>query len=63
MDTTDPFIYQVVRTYNLMSKRDIVKRCDTYWAAHAVMLSLNAQAETTSYIFHVESKPRKKVSK
>ena len=56
---TDPFTYNVVRTYNLLSKRDIVKRFDTYFAAHTAMLSLNVQAENTSYIYHVESKPRK----
>jgi hypothetical protein len=60
---TDQFTYNVVRTYNLLSKRDIVKRFDTYWAAHTAMISLNAQAESTSYCFHVESKPKKKISK
>lgn len=60
---TDPFIYIVVRTYNLMSKRDIVKRYDSYWAAHTAMLSLNEQAQNTSYRYHTESKPRVKVSK
>lgn len=60
---TDQFTYNIVRTYNLLSKRDIVKRFDTYWAAHTAMISLNVQAENTSYCFHVESKPKKNISK
>jgi hypothetical protein len=60
---TDPFIYIVVRTYNLMNKRDNVKRFDTYFAAHTAMQTLNTIADGTSYRYHVESKPRVKVSK
>ena len=47
---TDPFIYIVVRTYNLMSKRDNVKRFNTYFAAHTAMQTLNTLAADTSYI-------------
>ena len=60
---TDPFIYIVVRTYNLMSKRDNVKRFNTYSAAHTAMQTLNTLAADTSYRYHVESKPRAESSK
>lgn len=60
---TDPFTYNIVRTYNLLSKRDIVKRHDTYWVAHLEMCELNEQASGTSYCYHIESKPRKKANK
>ena len=60
---TDPFTYQVIRTYNLMSKRDIVYRYDSYVRAQTTMQTLNKDAEGTAYRYHVESKPRKKASK
>lgn len=59
MDTTDPFIYQVVRTYNLMSKRDIMYRYDSYIRAQTTMQTLNKDAEGTSYRYIIESKPRR----
>jgi phosphoribosylformylglycinamidine (FGAM) synthase-like enzyme len=60
---TDPFTYQIIRTYNLSSKRDIVKRYDSYVVAQTTMQVLNIQAAGTSYRYHVESKPRKKAGK
>ena len=56
---TDPFTYQIIRTYNMSSKRDIVKRYDSYVVAQTTMQVLNMQAAGTSYRYHVESKPRK----
>ena len=60
---TDPFTYQIIRTYNMSSKRDIVKRYDSYVVAQTTMQVLNIQAAGTSYRYHVESKPRKKAGK
>lgn len=60
---TDPFIYIVVRTYNLMSKRDIIKRYDSFVVAQKTMETLNKISENTSYRYHVESKPRAASSK
>lgn len=55
----DPFTYQIVRTYNMSGKRDMMKRYDSFIVAHSTMQVLNMQAAGTSYRYHVESKPRK----
>lgn len=56
---TDPFTYQVIRTYNLLSKRDIVHRFSTFVAAQKKAEILNEISFGTGMHYHVESKPRK----
>ena len=60
---TDPFIYRVLRVYNLMAKRDRMRTCQSYVEAYALAQSLNAQAENTSYRYIIISEPRRKASK
>lgn len=61
---TDPFIYRVLRVYNLMAKRDRMRTCDTYLEAMALAKSLNEQAAGTSYMYIIISERRRtKVSK
>ncbi len=57
---SDPFIYRVLRVYNLLAKRDRMHTCDTYPEAMTLAKSLNAQAEGTSYTYIIVSEPRRK---
>lgn len=55
----DPFVYKVVRVYNLLSKRDRYTTCQTYMQAYAITKELNEKAEGTSYMYIIQSEPRK----
>ena len=57
---TDPFIYRVLRVYNLMASRDRYKTCQTYMEAFTLAKSLNAQAADTAYCYIIVSEPRRK---
>jgi hypothetical protein len=64
MEIIDPFVYRVLRVYNLMAKRDRMHTCDTYLEAMTLAKSLNEQAEGTSYRYIIISERRRtKVSK
>ena len=55
----DAFVYKVVRVYNLTGKRDRYKTCQTYMQAYGITQALNTKAEGTSYMFIIQSEPRK----
>jgi hypothetical protein len=57
---SDPYIYRVLRVYNLLAKRDRMRTCDTYLEAMTLAKSLNAQAADTSYMYIIVSEPRRK---
>lgn len=61
MQTTqiDPFVYKIVRIYNLLSKRDRYKTYDTYLEAVSAVQKLTEQAQGTGYMYIIQSEPRR----
>lgn len=57
--TTPAFCHQVIRTYNLSSKRDIVRRFSETELAEALLYTseLNIKDAATSMHYHVETVP------
>jgi hypothetical protein len=56
---TDTFVYKVMRVYNLTGKRDRYKTCQTYLEAYGLAQALNTKAEGTSFMFIIQSEPRR----
>jgi hypothetical protein len=55
----DPFVYKVVRIYNLLSRRDRYKTYDTYLEAVNAVQKLTEQAQGTGYMYIIQSEPRR----